>query len=47
MVKIYVFNVFLICKIELVLKSRLSYQFIAFIQKILYWENYVICLCKL
>ena len=38
--------VFVICKIELILMSTLSYQFTAFIQQILYRENDVIFLCK-
>ena len=38
--------VFVICKIELILMSTLSYQFIAFIQQVLCRENDVIFLCK-
>ena len=38
--------VFVICKIELILMSTLSYQFTAFIQQILFRENDVMFLCK-
>ena len=38
--------VFVVCKIELVLMSTPSYQFIAFIQQIFRRENHVIFLCK-
>ena len=37
---------FVICKIEIIFMSTLSYQFIAFIQQILCGENDVIFLCK-
>ena len=38
--------VFVICKIELILMSTFSCQFIAFIQQILCRKNDVIFLCK-
>ena len=37
---------FLICKIELIVMSTLSYQFVAFVQQILYRENDAIFLSK-
>ena len=39
-------HVFVVCKIELILMSTLSYQFIPFIQQILCRENDVIFLYK-